>query len=83
MNPKQSAEAEDGAMPMMDPAFRDALKDKSTDWALRAVAGYTMRQFAKDPETREIANNHGLARALTSEEREAWTFGFTWVERTN
>lgn len=83
MNPKQADGADESEPPKMDPEFREALQGKSEDWALRAVAGYTMRQFSKTREAREIANDHGLARALTREEREAWTFGFTWVERTN
>jgi len=67
----------------MDPAFREALQGKSQDWALRAIAGYTMRQVCKTAEEREQADQHGLARTLTRQEREAWTFGFRWVERTN
>lgn len=64
----------------MDPEFRAALEGRPNDWALRAVAGYTVREFT-NKSTREQANRNGLARALTKEEREAWTFGFTWVER--
>lgn len=82
MEPKQPGGA-DESEPKMDPEFREALQGRSTDWSLRAIAGYTMRQFSKTREAREIANNHGLARAMTQEEREAWTFGFRWIERTN
>lgn len=65
----------------MDPAFREAISKRSTDWALRAIAGYTMRQFSQTPEDRKRANDHGLARAFTRDEKEAWTFGFTWLDR--
>jgi hypothetical protein len=67
----------------MDAAFSKALEGRDGEWALRAIAGYTMRQYCRTAETREIANRHGLARTLTAEERAAWTFGFTWVERSN
>jgi hypothetical protein len=69
--------------PPMDEAFRKALEGRCVDWALRAIAGYTMRQFCETAEARKQANDHGLARALTPDERAAWTFGFTWVDRSN
>lgn len=67
----------------MDAAFHLALKQKaaSTEWALRAVAGYTMRVHCANAEDREQANKHGLSRAITTQEREAWSFGFTWPDR--
>lgn len=68
--------------PPMDPVFRAALHDRPTEWAIRAVAGYTMREFCTgDPEALELANRHGLSRAHTPDERAAWTFGFTWLDR--
>ncbi len=61
-----------------DDAFHAALKARPREWAIRAIAGYTTREFCKTSEQIAGANRHGLARAHTAEEREAWTFGFTW-----
>ena len=71
----------ESATPVMDAAFQAALKGRDTDWALRAVAGYTMRVHCATAEDRKTANDHGLSRAVTTAEREAWTFGFTWPDR--
>jgi hypothetical protein len=65
----------------MDEGFRKSLAGKPQEWAIRAVAGYTARQFCLTAADREEANRHGLARTVTPDEREAWTFGFTSVER--
>lgn len=68
-------------------AFLEALRERPDDWAMRAIAGYTVRTFLDDlaPDNRggerDHANRHGLSRAYTDEEREAWTFGFTWPDR--
>lgn len=68
-------------------AFLGAIQHRSDEWAIRAVAGYTVRTFLDDlaPDDRggerERANRHGLSRANNAEEREAWTFGFTWPDR--
>lgn len=66
--------------PPMDASFRRALEGRSVDWAMRAIAGYTMRQFCQTAETRHQANLHGLARAQTRQEQAAWIFGFTWAD---
>lgn len=71
----------------IDPDFLDAVKGLPDDWAIRAIAGYTMRTLLDDLAAddrfndRERANRHGLSRANTDDEREAWTFGFTWPDR--
>ncbi len=65
-----------------DPAFFRAIDGKPTDWQVRAIAGYTVRtvcdDFAMDPEP---LNQHGMSRAHTADEREAWAFGFGWPDR--
>lgn len=75
--------AGEGTPPPMNEAFRKALEGRPVDWALRAIAGYTMRQFCETAAAREQANRHGLARALTPDEKAAWTFGFAWSDRLN
>jgi hypothetical protein len=67
--------------PAIDAAFHAALEGRPPEWVLRAIAGHTMREFCETNAETEQANSHGLARAWTDDERAAWTFGFTWVDR--
>lgn len=66
----------------MDPDFVTALRGKPDDWRLRAIAGFTAREVYCGPDPRLVgwAREHGLSRASTDEEREAWLFGFEWPE---
>lgn len=82
------AEAEEGDRWMafskpIEERFALAIADRPKDWKYRAVAGLATRETYGDfaPQQLEAANRHGLSRAVTNEEREAWTFGFTWVDR--
>lgn len=66
----------------VDQAFYDAIKDKPTEWKYRAVAGLTTREVycGFNPQAFEWAKQHGLSRASSTSEREAWLFGFEWPE---
>jgi hypothetical protein len=66
----------------MDDAFHAALEGKPRSWQVRAIAAYTMRTVADDFRLNlEPLNQHGLSRAHTEAEREAWAFGFGWPDR--
>ncbi len=71
----------------IDQAFLAALEGKPDEWKMRAIAGHSTRtlldEFAADNRgnEREQADRHGLSRAFSDAEREAWTFGFTWPDR--
>jgi len=66
----------------LDEAFHAAVDGKPVEWKVRAIAAHVVRtvcdDFCIDPEP---FNQHGLSRAHTAAEREAWSFGFGWPER--
>lgn len=63
--------------------FARVIVGRSGDWKYRAVAGLVTREmYAERGEAAlAAANAHGLSRAVTDEEREAWSFGFEWLIR--
>ena len=66
----------------LDAEFLAIVKEKPKQWAYRALAGYATREcYDESAEQRLWANRYGLSRAHTLEEREAWSFGFEWVDR--
>lgn len=66
----------------MDPDFLPAIEGKPEHWRIRAIAGLTAREVYCGPDPRLVswAREHGLSRAHTEAEREAWLFGFEWPE---
>lgn len=59
------------------PGFAEAMEGKPNDWKCRAVAGLVTREVYGDS---DWAREHGLTRACLPSEREAWLFGFDWVD---
>lgn len=67
----------------VDERFIAELKalDMSVDWKMRACAGRTTAEVFGDlaPEQARHACLHGLRRAMTPLERQAWLWGFEWT----
>jgi hypothetical protein len=65
-----------------DDGFGEVLRalDQTSDWKMRACAGRTMASFAADfvPDIMGQFDRHGMSRAVTASEKQAWRFGFEW-----
>ena len=66
-----------------DEAFGEALRalDQTNEWKMRACAARTVAVFAADfaSDQGRMLDQHGMARAVTPSERQAWRFGFDWT----
>lgn len=66
-----------------DDGFAEALRglEQTNDWKMRACAARTVAEFALDfaVDQGRMVDRHGMARAVTASEKQAWRFGFDWV----